>query len=196
MKVPDMTVAPSGWSAERCRQGHFLPDSYPATSPQWTDCACGAPQDDNKFAVRYSSVRLMTDREHAQQAIWWHVSRSPDLFVNNRDELMHWGEFDTVMHHYVTRLNSLARDGDRIMYLYSAVLKPTVDTSEHVFVENQLVDDHRELAAAYKNHGPTRYLNVRERPGSISLIARKGDFNPHQGFDLTQRDEMVIRLPE
>jgi len=151
--------------------------------------------DDDLFAVRFSSIELLTNREHAQQSIWWHLSKSADLFVNDRDELMHWGEFDTAMHHYVTRLKGRDRFPDGDMYLYSAMLLPSKNVASTVVVENQGLAEHGEIAQNYAKNGPTRYLNARECPGSISLLARKGDFEVHQAYDLTQTDDSIIQLP-
>src|SRR5690554_2454499 len=78
--IHDIDVAHNGWRAQRCRNWHFLPDSYPATSPLWTECACGESQDDDRIAVRQSSIALFTNPVHGEFAIWWHVSCSPDLF--------------------------------------------------------------------------------------------------------------------
>ncbi|WIB13310.1 hypothetical protein [Curtobacterium sp. MCPF17_052] len=135
--------------------------------------------------MRYTSIELLTNNSHAQQAIWWHISPSADLFVNTQDDLMHWGEFDTPVHHYLTKLSELQNSRkDSYRYLYSAYLRSGASINPTVFVENQDLDQHGEIEAAYKAHGPTRYLNIRERPGSISLIARKRDFVVHQAFDL------------
>lgn len=194
VEVNEITVGPSGWSTKRCKNGHFLPDSYPATSAHWSKCQCGLPRDDNQFAVRHASIQLMTNSHHADQAIWWHASTSPDLFVNDQDLLMHWGEFDTTMHHYLRRIKGNSRARDRVLYLYSAML--TRGVGRNVFIENlDLVQQHTELVMAYDEQGPTRYLNLREAPGSISLVARKGDFTPHQGYDISQTDDSVIKLP-
>jgi len=199
--LSDLLIAPIGWSAERCKAGHFLPESYPSHSPHWTMCECGRPADDDRFAVRQSSTELLRSTNHAQQAMWWHVSRSADLFVNDEEqrnpryEYMHWGEFDTVMHHFLAYLQPFASSSGRMLYLYSAVLRPERLVAADVFVENQGVAEHGELKQAYDELGPIRYLNVRERPGSISLLARKSDFVVHQGFDLEQHDHRVVKLP-
>ncbi|MEJ1816060.1 hypothetical protein [Clavibacter michiganensis] len=193
--VTDLFVAPAGWSAERCTQGHFLPESYPAHSAQWTMCECGAPRDDERYAVRYSSIELLRNAAHAQQFIWWHLSTSSNLFVNDLEKYMHWGEFDTVMHHFVAYNKPSKRDENRMLYLYSAMLLPDRHVAVEVIVENEGATQHDDLKRAYDRSGPTRYLNVRERPGSVSLVARKRDFLVHQAFDLEQHDETVIKLP-
>jgi hypothetical protein len=186
-QIHDIDVAPNGWGSERCKEGHFLPDSYPATSPEWTKCACGERQDDDQIAVRPSSIPLFTDPAHAGSVIWWHVSRSPEVFENKEDMHMHWGELDTVMHYFVTRSRRPAgwcgRPEDP-RYLYSAKLRDTVRVNVRAFIENQPADEHRAILEAYAQGAPVRYLNVRERPGSVSLVACKADFKVLECIDL------------
>ncbi|MEB0004163.1 hypothetical protein QN357_14620 [Cryobacterium sp. RTC2.1] len=185
-QIHAIDVAPSGWSAERCEEGHFLPDSYPATSPMWTTCACGKSQDDDRIAVRQSSIPLLTDPVHANFAIWWHVSGSLKLFLNDQDVELHWGEFDTVMHYYVTRSDHRGWAGRATdpRYLYSAMLREGADVNTKAFIENQPADEHRAILGTYVQGGPVRYLNARERPGSVSIVARKTDFEVIDCIDL------------
>ncbi len=196
--VQRVDVAPNGWAAERCENGHFMPDSYPSEHRDWLMCACGARVDDSGFAVRAASVPLLVDLAHARAAIWWHVSSGPDVFVNDRDDEMHWGEFDAAMHRLVARATTAgARRGDENdpRYLYSAMLEENVDMVEDLFVENEFADQHQSMSDASQN-GPVRYLNTRERPGSISLLARKGQFRVIACVDLWFQGGAEIRLPE
>ncbi|MEO2132744.1 hypothetical protein [Microbacterium sp.] len=110
---------------------------------------------------------------------------------------MHWGELDTVLHYYATEsLMPAWSTSRRPRYLYAATLRPGVAVNPTAFVENQSVDEHVEILAAAASQGPTRYLNTREVPGSVSLVALKTDFTPIHCIDLwNQVNSSGIMLP-
>jgi hypothetical protein len=122
--------------------------------------------------LRRSEVMFFNDNE-VKRTTWFHSSETP-----NWAELVKSGEISTVhagsMNAAEDRVTGLRRkNDDKETWVYELRIKPEASINPSMFNDDPI---HSRKWSAKDKPGVTRYMNLYEDPGSISLLMDSSDF--------------------
>jgi hypothetical protein len=198
----EWALGPEGMSGAYCFQcdGYFskeLIHTSGIAAFECSHCGAGALEGLTGVAIAYDSQKFL-DEETTLTSTWFHSTVNP----NWDTELQAYQGEDTPMVHLGTmeaatvRMNDLQLENSHSsetplkFYIYEVKLLPTMSLSSALADDNNelapetVADWRRDQFEEYDLFGATRYVNMYEAAGSISLLA-----NPHH-FEVVNRVEV------
>lgn len=170
-----LDVAPSGKWGIRCGQGKHWTERKPVDvaldvfSRDMFHCpeGHGIERLDAGLAILPEDATLATDPNAVFGRDWWHVSRSDALTIDPKG-FFHVGSEEAARQRAVTFSPVYDHFLYRVSFDPAAVVDPRVLLE---FSPNQTLEDSFAMSVD-ASPDVTRYVNVREAPGSVSLILR------------------------
>lgn len=180
VEVNQLDVAPDGYWGVRCGEGNHWVARTPVDPSTQTfhrdnfNCPSGHRRDNRNsgLAVLREDVPLLEDSNYLFARKWYHASRDKNLQLDG-SKLIHLGSREASLHVVIRHQHS------NPFYLHEVSLDPQASVSKKLILEfapgETIEKTHGIRASSLKE--VTRYVNVQEAPGSVSLLATTGSID-------------------
>ena len=177
--LSEIDVATKGFWGLRCTaHGKFVEriEADPANDKYHRDmfkCPDGDTDMQRLPALLADDVSLVQTPSEVFNRSWWHVTKKP-LTELDPSKLIHVGSLSAANHRAVL-LAAFNRSTD--LYFYEVQLRRESKIEDHLLVEvthGETVEALFEIKPSPDTPRVHRYINVREAPGSISLVIDAG----------------------